>query len=75
MSKNSRDALVGYPEIARLTARTENSVRQLAHQGVLPQRAYHGYPVWWLRDIQKWIKADPKAKGARPPGLPRPGGK
>lgn len=72
---DSRDALVGYPEIARLTGRTENSVRQLAHHGVLPQRAYYAYPVWWLRDVQKWIKDDPKARAVRPPGLPRPGGK
>lgn len=76
MKKSStRPTLVGYPEIARLTGRTENSVRQLAHQGLMPDRAYYAYPIWWASDIDSWLKEDPKAKAVRPPGLPRPGGK
>lgn len=71
----TRDKLIGYKEIAELTGRTANSVRQMAHHGGLPPRATPQYPIWYLQDIKDWIKTDPAAMAKRPPGAPRPGGR
>lgn len=50
--------LVTYDEISHMSGGRlkADSLRMTASRGKLPKRAHPRFPVWWIEDIETWLK-------------------
>lgn len=61
----TRPILADYRDVAVVTGQTVNHLRALYSRGVMPPRAHPRAPVWYLADIEEWVRTDPRATPSR----------